>query len=243
MANTGKFAPKKLWLIRIYVLILQLAAELILLIYILESIANMLSKDGTSTLGNIILGSVGIVVVALSLGILFLTQLIQLFVGIYDNIQDIRNKTLKPDLVISDTPTSKIANSHDFFQVIVIIISLIVIIIQFTISSSKSSSHSESSSKNPSVRIKYNLGENKMANVVIYNTSGKEVKEYTIYNTSNYLLIDDLPIGTYRYQIYMNNLPMQADIITIGNVPVNEPVNRQDQNSSEDSRPATRPTN
>jgi hypothetical protein len=133
-----KLTLKKLWLIRIYILILQVLAELALVLYIFVSLSNMVSDKGATTFGNIILGSAGFIIVVCSLSILFLTQIIQLFVGIHDNIEDIRNKTIHPETIIFENPNKTPSlYSHDFFQAVIIVISLLIILLQFTIPRSK----------------------------------------------------------------------------------------------------------
>ena len=70
-------------------MILEIAAELALIFYIFASFAFFV-KNESSGLAQFIMGGLGLIIVLSALGVLFLSQIIKLFLGILER----RNKYL-----------------------------------------------------------------------------------------------------------------------------------------------------
>jgi len=93
------FIPKKLWILRLYVSLLTFLAEALLTLYIVFSIYNLITSE--SVFGNLVLGFSGFYLVWLCIILLFITQIVMLFLNIHDNIEDVRNKTVDPNFFVN----------------------------------------------------------------------------------------------------------------------------------------------
>lgn len=118
--------PKKLWVLRLYERFLTFIVELTLVSYILVSIYNLIKND--YFLGDLILGYAGFYVVSVCLAILFLTQVVSLFLNIHDNIEDVRNKNIDPNFSI-DIEADKENKQESSVRTLVTIISIVLAII------------------------------------------------------------------------------------------------------------------
>ncbi len=117
--------PKKLWVLRLYVGILTTISEILLILYIGFSLYNLVSQK--SVMGDFILGAAGLYVVGLCLGLLFVAQIVSLFLNIHDNIEDVRNKTINPDfsIDIEDEKESKVtSNTRNIALIVTILLSI-----------------------------------------------------------------------------------------------------------------------
>ena len=118
--------PKKLWLLRAYVVILIGFAEVILTLYVGFSIVNSIS--GQSILGDVIMGIAGLYLVILSLGILLSSQIILLFIGIHDNVDDMRKKALDENYkvnLIQEKEKDSLSTFNSFFTIALIVLSIL----------------------------------------------------------------------------------------------------------------------
>ena len=115
-------------------MILEISAELALIFYIFASFAcfNFFLKNGSYGLAQFIMGSLGLIIVLSALGVLFLTQIIKLFLGIHDNISDIRVKTLNPEVSIPIAEKSELEYYNDVIQIVLILLSIVIMLIHFT---------------------------------------------------------------------------------------------------------------
>jgi hypothetical protein len=118
--------PKKLWVLRFYERFLTFIVELTLVSYILVSIYNLIKND--YFLGDLILGYAGFYVVSVCLAILFVTQVVSLFLNIHDNIEDVRNKNIDPNFSI-DIEADKENKQESSVRTLVTIISIVLAII------------------------------------------------------------------------------------------------------------------
>jgi succinate dehydrogenase hydrophobic anchor subunit len=128
------FEPKKLWLLRIYVKFLEGISSLILVFYCGASIYLMFKESNTFI--NIIMGATGIYIVIVAVTILILAQVINLFIGIHDNVDDIRKKQLDPNFKYSEADEKlKVRNEqiNSIYIIFLIILSIIFIFINFNI--------------------------------------------------------------------------------------------------------------
>ena len=133
------FEPKKLWLLRIYVKFLEGISSLILVFYCGASIYLMF-KESNSFI-NIIMGATGIYIVIIAVTILILAQVINLFIGIHDNVDDIRKKQLDPNFKYSEADEKlKLRNDqiNSIYIICLIILSIIFIFINFSVTKEKS---------------------------------------------------------------------------------------------------------
>ena len=128
-----KFLPKKLWLLRAYVSFLIGFTELLLSLYVIISIINFFSRK--TLLGDFVLGLGGLYLVAVSLSILFVAQIILLFIGIHDNIDDMRKKALDENFTVDLVAEKEKENSniiHSVFLIAVIVLSILFSILSLT---------------------------------------------------------------------------------------------------------------
>jgi succinate dehydrogenase hydrophobic anchor subunit len=133
------FEPKKLWLLRIYVKFLEGISSLILVFYCGASIYLMFKESNTFI--NIIMGATGIYIVIVAVTILILAQVINLFIGIHDNVDDIRKKQLDPNFKYSEADEKlKVRNEqiNSIYIICLIILSIIFIIVNFNVTQDKS---------------------------------------------------------------------------------------------------------
>jgi len=120
------FVPKKLWILRLYVALLTYLVELLLFVFSGVSIYNLISWN--NLLGDLILGYAGFYLVSVCLAILFVTQVVSLFLNIHDNIEDVRNKNIDPNFSI-DIAADKGKKQESSVRTLVTIISIILAII------------------------------------------------------------------------------------------------------------------
>jgi hypothetical protein len=74
-------------------------------------------------------------VVSLGIGLLFLSQVVSLFLNIHDNIEDVRNKTINPDFSVDleiEKESSFTANINSIIVIITIITAIILASINLT---------------------------------------------------------------------------------------------------------------
>jgi len=128
-------------------MILEISAELALIFYIFASFAcfNFFLKNGSYGLAQFIMGSLGLIIVLSALGVLFLTQIIKLFLGIHDNISDIRVKTLNPEVSIPIAKKSELEYYNDVIQIVLILLSIVIMLIQFTAKGKSSNANNNTS--------------------------------------------------------------------------------------------------
>jgi hypothetical protein len=122
--------PKKLWMLRFYVALLTTLAEVILFAYIGLSLYNLMASD--EILGNLILGYGGLYLVWVCLVILFVAQVVSLFLNIHDNIEDVRNKAIDPEYKIDlseDMERGKIKMTKSIFIIAAIGLSIVLSIV------------------------------------------------------------------------------------------------------------------
>lgn len=132
------FEPKKLWLLRIYVKFLEGISSLILVFYCGASIYLMF-KESNSFI-NIIMGATGIYIVIVAVTILILAQVINLFIGIHDNVDDIRKKQLDSNFKHSEEDEKlKLRNDqiNSIYIICLIVLSIIFIFINFNVTNSQ----------------------------------------------------------------------------------------------------------
>ena len=120
--------PKKLWLLRAYVAFLIGLIELLLTLFVLVSIINLFTEK--TLLGDLLLGLGGLYLVTVSLGVLMISQIILLFIGIHDNIDDMRKKALDQNYTVDLVAEKQQATSHIFH--VVFLISVIILSIIFS---------------------------------------------------------------------------------------------------------------
>ena len=128
-----KFLPKKLWLLRAYVAFLIGFIELLLSLYVLISIINLFSRE--TLLGDIVLGLAGLYLVTVSLSVLLVSQIILLFIGIHDNIDDMRKKALDQNYTVDLVAEKEKENSNiinSIFMITVIVLSILFSILSLT---------------------------------------------------------------------------------------------------------------
>jgi hypothetical protein len=161
--------PKKLWVLRLYERLLTFIVELTLVSYILISIYNLVKND--YFLGDLILGYAGFYVVSVCLAILFVTQVVSLFLNIHDNIEDVRNKNIDPNFSI-DLGADKKNKLESSVRTLVTIISIVLaIILSFVNLNRRNSNLLGSSQQETPVQLnENNLNENKQDfNLALYN--------------------------------------------------------------------------
>jgi len=124
--------PKKLWVLRLYIVLLTFIVAFLLVAYVLISIYNLIASD--NPLGDLVLGYTGIYLVWTSLAILFAVQVVSLFLNIHDNIEDIRNKTFNTDFSIDLDEEMKKNKDVAFLSIsmiVIIILSIIFSVVNF----------------------------------------------------------------------------------------------------------------
>jgi hypothetical protein len=117
--------PRKLWLLRLYIVFLIFLVKFVLIAYIGFSLYNLTSSG--SFFGDLILGLAGFYIVFSCIATLFIVQIVSLFLNIHDNIEDVRNKAVDPNF----TPSSSNENEESgqassIFLIVIIILSLIL---------------------------------------------------------------------------------------------------------------------
>ncbi len=128
-----KIFPKKLWLLRAYVSFLIGFIKLLLIVYVLISLINLFSNK--TLLGDILLGLGGVYLVAASLSVLLIAQIILLFIGIHDNIDDMRNKALDQNYTVDMVAEKEKENSNminSIFMITLIVLSILFSILSLT---------------------------------------------------------------------------------------------------------------
>jgi hypothetical protein len=128
-----KIFPKKLWLLRAYVSFLIGFIKLLLMVYVLISLINLFSNK--TILGDIVLGLGGVYLVAVSLSVLLIAQIILLFIGIHDNIDDMRNKALDQNYTVDMVAEKEKENSNminSIFMITLIVLSILFSILSLT---------------------------------------------------------------------------------------------------------------
>jgi hypothetical protein len=126
----NQLLPKKLWMLRFYVTLLTILAEVILFAYIGLSLYNLMTSD--EILGNLILGYGGLYLVWVCLVILFVAQVVSLFLNIHDNIEDVRNKAIDPEYkfdLSEDRERGKIKMMKSIFIIAAIGLSIVLSIV------------------------------------------------------------------------------------------------------------------
>jgi len=121
------FTPQKLWILRLYVALLTYLVEILLVIYLALSFYNLITQD--NILGDLILGYAGLYLVWICLAILFVAQVVSLFLNIHDNIEDVRNKAVIPDFAIDleeEKEKGRDAKIRSIATIVVIVLSIIL---------------------------------------------------------------------------------------------------------------------
>jgi hypothetical protein len=119
--------PRKLWILRLYIAILTFIVEFLLGAYVLVSIYNLIASD--NALGDIVLGYAGLYLVWICLAILFVVQVVSMFINIHDNIEDVRNKAVILDFAIDlekEKEKGRDAKIRSIATIVVIVISIIL---------------------------------------------------------------------------------------------------------------------
>jgi hypothetical protein len=120
------FTPKKLWLLRLYLALLTYIVDFFLIFYIVLSFYNIVTSE--NILGNLFLGFAGFYIVSVCIGILFIIQVVSMFLNIHDNIEDIREKTMNPSYSV-DIGAEKEKNKESSLRSVITIVSIILSII------------------------------------------------------------------------------------------------------------------
>ena len=126
--------PKKLWLLRSYIKYLNFFVALILIGYIGFSIYNLFGSG--STILSFLIGAGGVYIVLVSLSVLLVAQTIMLFIGIHDNVDDIRKKTLDPEFMVDLTAEKQKDQSNalnSLFLLVVICLAILCSILNMTV--------------------------------------------------------------------------------------------------------------
>jgi len=126
--------PKKLWLLRSYIKFLNFFVALILIGYIGFSIYNLFGSG--STILSFLIGAGGVYIVLVSLSVLLVAQTIMLFIGIHDNVDDIRKKTLDPEFMVDLTAEKQKDQSNalnSLFLLVVICLAILCSILNMTV--------------------------------------------------------------------------------------------------------------
>ena len=199
-----KFLPKKLWLLRAYVSFLIGFTELLLSLYVIISIINFFSRK--TLLGDIVLGLGGLYLVAVSLSILLIAQIILLFIGIHDNIDDMRKKALDESFTVDLVAEKEKENSniiHSVFLIAVIVLSILFSILSLT---------GESTPFSPNEYINHsqnNVIENN--NIQSDNKTAEEKIIGIPINISQIVDIHSLPNGVYEFEIAQYDFPTELN--------------------------------
>lgn len=139
------FIPKKLWILRLYVALLTFISEGLLALYIGLSIYNLITSQ--SVLGNVVLGLAGFYLVWVCLALLFVAQVVTLFLNIHDNVQDLRNKALDPNFsinIVDDKEKNQSNSLKSLVTITAVILSIIFSFVNFNRSANSSPSNRES---------------------------------------------------------------------------------------------------
>jgi hypothetical protein len=119
--------PRKLWILRLYIALLTFIVEFLLGAYVLISIYNLITSD--NALGDLVLGYAGLYLVWVCLAILFVIQIVYLFLNIHDNIEDVRNKAINPDFAVDlkeEKEKSTEASLSSIGTITIIVLSIIL---------------------------------------------------------------------------------------------------------------------
>ncbi len=119
--------PRKLWMLRLYIALLTLIVEFLLGAYVLISIYNLITSD--NALGDLVLGYAGLYLVWVCLAILFVIQVVSLFLNIHDNIEDVRNKAINPAFAVDlkeEKEKSTEASLSSIGTIAIIVLSIIL---------------------------------------------------------------------------------------------------------------------
>lgn len=134
--------PRKLWILRLYIVLLSLIVEFLLAAYVFISIYNLLASD--TAFGDLVLGYAGLYLVWICLAILFIVQAVSMFLNIHDNIEVLRNKAVDPDFKL-DLEKEKDKQKEASSRSIAIIATIILSIILSFINLNRDNSHGETS--------------------------------------------------------------------------------------------------
>jgi hypothetical protein len=143
------FKIKKLWLLRFYVISLNYLVEIILALYVGLSIYNFFTSK--SVLGNLVLGITGLYLVWTCLAILFISQLVTMFINIHDNIEDVRNKMVNPDFQVNLNDEKDLEESFrwkSLATIIAIVLAIIFSIVNLKVKKDPISITKNNSTKN-----------------------------------------------------------------------------------------------
>ena len=141
--------PKKLWLLRSYIKFLNFFVALILIGYIGFSIYNLFGSG--STILSFLIGAGGVYIVLVSLSVLLVAQTIMLFIGIHDNVDDIRKKTLDPEFMVDLTAEKQKDQSNalnSLFLLVVICLAILCSILNMTVGVEVKNKRESDSSQN-----------------------------------------------------------------------------------------------
>lgn len=139
------FTPKKLWILRLYVALLTFFVEALLALYIGLSVYNVITSK--SVLGNVVLGVAGFYLVWSCLALLFVAQVVTLFLNIHDNIQDLRNKAIDPYFSVNieeDKEKNQSIALKSLVTITAVIISIIFSFVNLNHNTNSRSSNKES---------------------------------------------------------------------------------------------------
>ena len=204
MLKMKKFLPKKLWLLRAYVSFLIGFIELLLSLYVIVSIINFFSRK--TLLGDIVLGLGGLYLVAVSLSILLIAQIILLFIGIYDNIDDMRKKALDENYTVDLVAEKEKENSNNIHSVF--LIAVIVLSIVFSILSLTGESTPFAPNTNNSISQNSLIDNNNIQNEYKTETSEEKIVGTPI-NIKQ--IVSSLPSGVDEFEIAQYDFPTQLN--------------------------------
>ena len=136
--------PKvKLRFLRYYLAFSEYFIEFILFTYVLLSVYYLFTGSH-GALANIVIGLTGVYIIGISLSVLFVTQLVRLFIGIHDNVAEIKEKAFTPDYTGNPNIEGKnplLGGIGDTVAIVLVVSSILFTIINF---SSKESSSGNS---------------------------------------------------------------------------------------------------
>lgn len=138
--------PRKLWVLRLYTALLTFLAEFLLILYVAFSLYNILSQN--SVLGDLVVGYAGLYVVWGCIAILFVAQVVSLFLNIHDNVEDMRNKLIDQNFSIDiDSEREKIKGSS--IASLVTIASIVLAIVLSFINLNRDNNEKNSKTSSP----------------------------------------------------------------------------------------------
>lgn len=161
---TKAITPPKLWLLRIYIKLISVIVPLILVTYIIVTIANLsnqineyyVSKD----LIDILVGYFGFYLVWLSFVILLISEIINLFLNIHDYTEDMAKKAVNPNFAL-DLDAEKEKNKDTSISAIITIAIIILSIFFSLININRQNNHGNQSVEIP---IQYHDKDNNLNN-------------------------------------------------------------------------------